>query len=305
MADQLSLFPSTDLPAEEKTDQHGDISALDEMFAASLKYRNCRAYKDMLTFIARFPHYSAFNGCLMYLQNPGATYVATAGAWSRRFGRQPRSDAHPLMILAPMAPVLFLFDIADTAGADMDASLLKPSALGGRLLKDVYEKTMENCTLHNIAIGSGEPSDPRIGQAVTLTYNTRKLYRAFEPDPGASYLIVLDENQPLGTRYETLVHGLGHIFSGHLGIDKKAWWQDRRGVDPIAADVEAESIAFLVLHRKGLFDGSRKYLSGYEETDRELSAISLNAVFHATQYIEDMGKAVWQFPKKKSRYLVT
>ena len=38
-------------------------------------------------------------------------------------------DAQPLMILAPMAPVLFLFEIADTDGADMDSSLLKSSAV--------------------------------------------------------------------------------------------------------------------------------------------------------------------------------
>ena len=305
MADQLSLFPSTDLPAEEKSVQPMDTSALDEMFTASLKYRNSGVYREMLAFISRFPQYSAFNGCLMYIQNPGATYVATAGAWLRRFGRKPRSDAQPLMILAPMAPVLFLFDIAETEGIEVDRNMLKAPAVRGRLLKEFYDKTVENCAVHNIAIGNGESSDPRTGQVVTLTYNTRKLYTAFAPDPGASYLIVLDDSQPLENRYDTLVYGLGHIFAGHLGIDEKAWWQDRRGVDQTVADVEAESIAFLVLHRKGLTDRSKAHLSGFAESDQVLPAFSLNALFHAAQYIEDMGKSLWQFPRKKSRYLVT
>ena len=304
MADQLSLFPSTDLPAEEKTVQPLDTSAIDEMFAAGLKYRICGTYREMLAFISRFPQYSAFNGCLMYIQKPGATHVTTAGAWSRRFGRKPGPDAQPLMILAPMAPVLFLFDMADTVGADVDRAMLKAPAVRGRLLKDVYDKTLENCAVHGITIGKGAPSDPHIGQVVTLTYNTRKLYRAFEPDPGASYPIVLDDSRSPENRYDTLVHGLGHIFAGHLGIDEKAWWQDRQGVDQTVADLEAESIAFLVLSRKGLPDRSNKYLSGFGENDRVLPALSLNAVFHATQYVEDMGKSLWQFPRKKNRYLV-
>ena len=58
MADQLSLFPSDDLPTEEREEKSvspADISALDEMFTASPKYHSWGSYRQMLTFISRFP----------------------------------------------------------------------------------------------------------------------------------------------------------------------------------------------------------------------------------------------------------
>ena len=303
MADQLSLFPAKDVPVEEKPVRRVDISALDEMFATCRRYRNSRVFKEMLTFISRFPQYSALNGCLLYIQNPHATDVATAGVWERRFGRKPRPEARPLVILAPMAPVLFLFDLADTEGKDVGPGLLKPPVFRGRLLQEIYDKTVENCSIHGIAVRDAESPDPRIGQTVTLTYHTRKQYRDLAPAPRSNYLIVLDQRQSLEDRYGMLAYGLGHIFCGHLGIDSKAWWKDRRGADQLPADIEAEAVAFLVLRRKGLAGQTEKYLSGYVQRERELPIFSLNAVFHAVQYIEEMGKAVWQFPKKKSRYL--
>ena len=208
-----------------------------------------------------------------------------------------------LAILAPMAPVLFLYDLDDTEGGSVDTAHLKPSVSAGRLLNEALEKTVENCAVHGIAVGYGEASDPRVGQAITLTYNTRQQYRDLNPDSQASYLIVLDKTANPENRYQILVHGLGHIFCGHLGIDGKAWWQDRRGIEQAKADIEADSVAFLTLRRKGLTRFSDHLLSGYRKDDSELPAFSLNAVFHAAQYTEDMGKSLWQFPKRKSRYL--
>ena len=303
MADQLSLFPSDGQPTREAAALPGDIAALDEMFAAVQQFRDSGTYKRMLTFIARLPQYSAFNGCLLFVQNPGATYVATAGAWARRFGRTPKPDARPLLILAPMAPVLFVFDVAETRGRDLDPLLLEPEAVRGRPLREAYERTVENAALHGIAVRETPSSDPRVGQAVTLTYNTRKDHVDLGLTPDTGFLVVVDGAAGIEERYRNLAHGLGHVFCGHLGIDGKAWWQDRRGIDPALADIEAESVAFLVLHRKGLAAAASRFLNGYEENRRVLPAFSLNAAFHATQYIEDMAKSLWQFPRRKSRYL--
>jgi len=304
MADQLSLFPEKDLPAKETPVLQGEISALDEMFTAGKRYRDSVRFVEMLRFISRFPNYSAFNGFLLYLQNPDATHVATAGAWIRRFGREPIPDARPLMILAPMAPVRFLFDVTATRGEPLVPDILKPPVLHGRLLQDVHDKTVENCSVHGIAIGEVGTADPRAGQVVTLTYNTRKQYKDLAPDAGASYLIALGRDHSLKTRLDALIHGLGHIFCGHLGIDSTAWWHDRRGVDQQMADIEAEAVAYLVLARKGLTDLSEKHLADYTQPQGHLLPVfSLNGVFQATQYIEEMGKSQWQAPKKKSRYL--
>ena len=165
MADQLSLFPSKDLPVEKKTVLPADRCSLDELFAACPRYRRGRMFREMLEFVSRFPQYSAFNGFLMFLQNPKATFVATAGAWEKRFGRRLKPDARPLAILAPMAPVLFLFDVADieidtTGGYGRGPSVsdtAKPAPVNGRLLRESYEKTVENCSVHGIAVRFSQP----------------------------------------------------------------------------------------------------------------------------------------------------
>lgn len=303
MTDQLSLFPLDDQPAEEKPVRLTEVSALDEMFSVCARFRDRRTYKEILEFISRFPQYSTFNGFLLYVQNPSATHVATTGAWERRYGRTIKSDARPLMILAPMAPVLFLFDIEDTAGQPLSPDQTKPVVVGGRLLQEAFDRTLENCSVHDIAVRETLSSDERAGRVVTLTYNNKKQYRDLIPGTETSYLCVLNKDDSLENRYATLVYGLGHIFCGHLGIDSQAWWQDRRGVDPYPADIEAESVAFLTLGRKGLANQRRRYLSELSEREDILPVFGLNAVFQAVQYIEDMGKSVWTVPKKRSRYI--
>ena len=127
MQDQLSLFPSKDRVPEAPEDRAilaADACALDEMFAAGACYRSGRTYRQMLRFISRFPQYSAFNGCLLFIQNPRAVFVATAGAWERRYGRKLKPEARPMMILAPMAPVLFVFDVGDTHGPPLAQPVL-------------------------------------------------------------------------------------------------------------------------------------------------------------------------------------
>jgi hypothetical protein len=303
MADQLSLFPEKDLRPETIPSIKGDIGALDEMFISGSRFRERNRFVEMLRFIFRFPGYSPFNGFLLYLQNPEATLVATAGAWKRRFGREIRPDAHPLMILAPMAPVRFLFDVADTRGPSPPPEGRLSGRLSDRGLEDVFRLTVGNCTFHGIAVREVPAGDQRAGQAAALTYNTRKLYRDLSPQAEERYLIVVGGEGGPSERYHGLCRGLGHVFCGHLGIDSSAWWQDRRGVDVTMADTEADAIACLALARRGLDEQPEKYLAAWARRREPLLPVfSLNGVLGGTQYIEEMGKTRWRAPGKKGRY---
>lgn len=306
MQDQLSLFPSKDRTPEERdtaANLPSDVCALDEMFAVGERLRDSGTYRGMLRFISRFPQYSAFNGCLMFIQNPKARFVATAGAWERRFGRKPRPDARPLMILAPMAPVLFLYDIEETSGPPIAADVLKPAAVTNRQLKEIYEKTVENCSVHGIAVRYVDTADPRLGQVAVLTVQTRALYRDLAPEGRDNYLVLLGNQESLVARYGALARQLGQIFCGHLGIDASAWWPDRRGTAPVGARIEAASVAYLVLCRRMLLEPGKAQVADAIRPDGILPVFGLNALFQSAQYIEDMGKSLWQFPRKKSRYL--
>jgi len=302
MSSQMSLFPSKDLPEEEEHTGEIKLSAIDEMFAASRRYRSSREYMELLQFIARFPKYSAFNCFLLYLQNPSMTYVATAGRWRKQFKRRLKADARPLVILAPMSPVRFLYDLKDTEGQPVSPDLLKPYDKTGRVRRAVYDKTLHNCAIHGIAARDVDLRHQYADSIIPLTYKTLKQFESLNLDSQMKYLILLERGHALEEKYSSLAYDLGHIFCGHLGIDDKAWWQDRRGTGQTQARIEAESVAFLVCRRKGLLENSGKFLSGYAQEDREIPAFSLNAVLYSAHYVEEMGKSRWRMPKKKSRY---
>jgi len=87
-----------------------------------------------------------------------------------------------------------------------------------------------------------------------------------------------------------------------VGIDTLAWWQERKDIDGNQAMLEAGTVSYLSCCRLGLPVTAAKVLSGVEGTVGQLPPLGLNAVFHSTHYIEQMGKAKWQQPKKQSRY---
>ena len=302
MADQLSLFPTKDTTDDPNPFSDADLTALDEMFFASRKYRNIIEYMDLIHFISRFPKYSAFNGLLLYLQNPHITHVATAGNWWRNFRRKPTYEAKPLVILAPMSPIRFVYDVKDTEGEPISPSQLRALENRDEFSREIFEKTVNNCKLHGIWVQEMSNSRIEAGAAVSLTYENRNRLKDLNPKSWAKYLIPIDRQNAVKERYAAIALGLGHIFCGHLGIDDDAWWPDRRDVDSIQAAIEAQTAAYLVCLRKNLKHTAERFLPLFPQINSEMPPFGLNAVFSATHYIEEMGKAIWKTPKRKSRY---
>ena len=304
MTKQMSLFPDSTLKIL-KTLQNEDIADLetasnpvDEVFAAVTRFRSSRDFMALMRYIARFPNYSAFNGLLLYLQNPSATYVATARTWAQKFGRQPRRDAKPLVILAPMAPILFLFDMQDTEGAPVPSSLLRPREADGQLLEKAYTHTVHNAALHGIAVYETTLANGETDTASRSTPALRKKFQDLNLKKDTNYLILIDKTQNLEDRYASLSYELGHIFCSHLGIDRHAWWPERRDLDISGEEIEADAVAYLVCRRSGFHAGSQNYLLNYSEDYPEIPFFSINAVIQAVGYIENMGRHRWKSPKK-------
>lgn len=108
---------------EREDQQRPDENALDDLFIRSLAYRQSKSYFELLKFIAKFPSYKPFNRLLLHTQNPNVTFVATPRQWDRDFSRTIKPEARPLVILQPFAPVLFVFDLADTQGGPLPTAL--------------------------------------------------------------------------------------------------------------------------------------------------------------------------------------
>jgi Zn-dependent peptidase ImmA (M78 family) len=307
MTQQLSLFPdsplniSNSLTDEKLADLETLLNPVDEVFAASSRFRDSRNVMELLRFIARFPGYSAFNGLLLYTQNSSATYVATARSWKQKFGRQPKFDARPIVILAPMAPILFLFDIQDTEGLPVPSARLRSRGTRNQLPGKVYPNTRHNCELHGIAVYETMLDHGTADTANRITPVLRKQCQDLNLQKDTSYLILIDKAQTLEDKYSSLTHELGHIFCGHLGIDRHAWWPEREDLNINGEEIEADAAAYLVCARLGLQASSAKHLSNYMEKNHELPVFSLNAVLQSVGYIEEMGKSRWKEPRRRRR----
>lgn len=301
MAGQLSLFPSEEPPKEDQPPD-ADASPVDAMFAAAGRFRSSREYVNLLRFVGRLSGYSPLNGLLLYLQNPEATYVATAAGWQRRFGRKLKYAARPLFILAPMAPVRFVYDVADTEGGPLPTEQLSPSRAAGSRLQEIHAATVANAGLHGIAIRESDRGQRPAPGSLPLSYDSRQRYERLGLGERDKYLVVLDQSLSTGEKYASLTCQLAHVFCGHLGIDDRAWWPDRRGIERVRAEIEAESAAFLACRRLGMVDAAKNFLLDYRYRDREVPVFSLQAVFHAFGYIEEMGRQRWSAPRKAARY---
>ena len=308
MTQQLDLFPDRSVGPENLReadlvmDQDLEWNAVDELCRASKRYRHSQAYMELLQFISRFPNYSPFNCFLLHTQNPSLSYVATAKTWWRKFKRQPMFDARPLVILAPMGPIRFVFDINETEGYPIPSAMLQPVKPKSGQLTKIFNNMVFNCTIQGIRVAETQLDHAGGDTATRITPAIRKKYKSLDLKKDAHYLIFLDELRSLEDKYASLAYELGHILCGHLGIDSNAWWSERRGLNVSGEGLEAESVAFLSCQRRGLELNAKNYLVDYTSKAQQLPTFSLNSVLQAVSYIEDMGKSRWTQPKKRSRY---
>ena len=88
---------------------------MDELFRLAGEYKTSKEYYGLLKFVGQFRFYSPYNAMLIHIiQKPGAQYVAPAHRWLNRYRRRIKPGARPLIILQPMGPVMFVYDVSDT-----------------------------------------------------------------------------------------------------------------------------------------------------------------------------------------------
>ena len=91
-----------------------DEEDVNDLFYRVLEYRNSAKFRKLLNFCVHFRRLSPFNAMLLAVQRPGCEFALTANRWSRDYGRVPKTDARPLIIIRPFGPVEYLFDVANT-----------------------------------------------------------------------------------------------------------------------------------------------------------------------------------------------
>ena len=281
-------------------DQDTARRSLDELFVSARQYRSGKDYRNLLEFISRFRSYSMFNALLVHVQMPGAGYVAPASRWKRDYHRSIRLGARPLVILQPMGPVMFVFDVSDTepleGAPELPKAVTDPFTVKHGFVADELKKTVRNAARDGVLVteqdagslsaGSIQPMDP--GQTIKFILHEKPQVK-FQSVP-LLYGVLLNGKQSAETQYATLVHELGHLYCGHLGTPNLKWWPDRSGLSKKACELEAESVCYLVCQRLGIENPSAEYLSTYVKDDDQLNNISLDYIIKSATLIELMGK---------------
>lgn len=293
-------WPDGSSPADN-WDAHATKRVLDELFCFARQYRSSKSYDGLLKFIAGFRSYAPYNAMLVQVQMQGARFVAPAHRWSLQYGRTVKVNARPLVILQPMGPVMFVFNVSDTeAGNDskpLPPEVENPFEVRGGKIGDQVDWTVENAKRDGIRIQPRKEGSQSTG-SIRPAGGGKVVFDAGRDRDGNPKLVEVPLRYDMlfnGTaskeaRYATVVHELAHLYCGHLGTPNAKWWPDRRGLDLQTQEFEAESVAYLVCTRIGIDNPSEKYLAGYFGRNEEVPNISVDAVMKAAGLIEQMGR---------------
>ena len=92
------------------------------------------------------------------------------------------------------------------------------------------------------------------------------------------------------SRCGVLCHELAHILLGHLGTDADHWWPARTRLSRDAIEVEAESVAWIVMNRLGLSGASEAYVSRHIRDGQTPAGVSPDSIAKTAGLIERMAK---------------
>jgi len=266
-------------------------STVDALLRESAAYRNTASFQEMISFMASFRDYAPFNNMLVKLQNPSCSFFATQKDWDRRFHRRLKEDVRPLLILAPMHPVMLVYDLDSTEGPALPKELQEFATFDGDWDPTRLLKTIENASTRDlIGINTVKLSSTNAGFA-TISMG----------QGGMKMRIGLHDELDEPSRYGVLLHELAHIYLGHLGGDKDGWWPSRGNLARRAMEVEAEAVAHIVSLRAGLEGASPRYVSRYLDGDATLKTISLDLIAKVAGRLEEMGTKI--LGKRRNRRL--
>ena len=194
-----------------------------------------------------------------------------------------------MLILAPMTPVMLVYALDDTEGADLPDELRDFASCTGPWDPGWLERMLNNAGQRDrIQVQFKDLSTVQAGFASTRVrdphWKLRVAIHAALDEPG---------------RFATLCHELGHIHLGHLGADEDCFWPSRRGLDPSAMEVEAESVAYVVCTRLGLDSASPAYVSSHMPDGQLPRGVSLDQIAKVAGLLERM--ALTLLPLRKGR----
>lgn len=266
-------------------------SEIDSLVQSGIQYRKSSAFQKVINFMAKFKDYSPFNNMLVHLQNPHCHYFATAKHWKTKFNRTLKEDATPMIILAPMHPVVLVYDMDQTEGEPIPEEIEKFAEYSGNWDDAYLARLTENAQKFKIRI-----------DFKSLTSSLAGFATIANPHGEWKMRTVINNRFDNPTAFGTLCHELAHILLGHIDGDKDLWWPSRMNLSKASREIEAEAVAYIVTQRLGLNGRSNEYVSRYLEKDGNLPiGVSLDNIAKVASKLQKMTEKILQEPKVKMK----
>lgn len=252
--------------------------ALDILQTGVTQLMSSDGWRAALVMKSRFHSYSFQNSCLIHSQRPDATLVAGYRAWLQ-LKRFVKKGEKGIAILAPLLrkdkdgddpeqkilvgfKVAYVFDLAQTDGEPIPEPP-RPVLLNAD--STLIQHALTQMEAYALSSGFTVRHDLQEGSALG----------SYRP---ASKQIALRADLPPLQRLKTLIHELAHGFLHDHASDR------------MAAELEAESCAFLVTHRLGLDTSSYSfaYLAGWADSTEALMASGEAAAKTAERILKEV-----------------
>jgi antirestriction protein ArdC len=275
--------------ADDREDRLAEIHA--QLLDQVERLTGSEAWKQTLRVAARFHTYSPNNVLLIAAQRPDATRVAGYRAWAQ-LGRQVRKGEHGIAILAPVLRRTETSPIAsdDTAESrNTGEAGARSRVLAGFRVTHVFDVSQTDGPdlpdLHPTLLDGASPLGlwaDLYGQVEAAGYDIdyADLGEANGRTDFTDRSVVLHAARSGAQLTKTLAHELGHITLHAPAVRPDGLTRD-------AAEIEAESVAYVVTAAHGLFadDYTVPYVTGWSGSDLDRVAASATRVLAAARTI--------------------
>lgn len=282
---------------EQERDRQKEFKEnIDELQFLVKSYRQKDEFKKMLEFIGKFNYLSPYNAMLVEMQKPGSTFVFSGRKWAKDYGRIPKVNAQRLITLVPFGPIQCLFDFSDTEPIEgeyavsetelmdeWDKSLTKTK---GEIPQEELDNLIHNLPQYGVYLDDQFNAANTYGGYI-MEYSDRKLDILIGKDSlfqhVSRFLISVNKNQDNANKFATICHELGHLFCCHQSYNRSK----KRRLTAKEREFEAETVAWLMCKRHGIYNPSEEYLATFAP-EGEIPVCSTEIIMKAVSEIEKM-----------------
>jgi len=282
--------------AQEHEDRRRGV---DDLFSTVHAYAEGRRFLQLLGVVGRLDSYGPYNAFLAALQRPRARCVLPPSGW-RRYNREVKKGAIPIVMLRPFAPVTCVFDVADTRvirGREdrvPEAWLAEDdrSREGGDVPEAIVRTLLDRLPWWGIRHMTVPTGPSAAGELHLADVSVPEIKIWIRPgvavDHRPAYVLETRAGASSTDLFTALVHALARLFCHHLHCAFEKGWSGGRSLSSCAEDFEADVVLWLVSRRLRVACPACRALSERLAANGSIPDISMDRVLDAVAEIERM-----------------